>query len=80
MSLARTSEVRRLHFESSTMVIAHLKTQVLSESHDGIRKFAIAEKQARFIAQQNRLRGVEGLGQDRQCLGFPCNTGIFSQA
>ena len=63
MSLARVSEVRRLHFESSTMVVAHLKTQVSSESQDGIRNLLVAEKQARLIAQQTRLRGVTIAGE-----------------
>ena len=58
LSLSKTSEVRRLHFESSTMVVAHLKSQVSSETQDGVRKLPIAEKQARWISQQGRLQGV----------------------
>ena len=63
LSLSKTSEVRRLHFESSTMVVAHPKSQVSSETQDGVRKLPIAEKQARLISQQGRLQGVAISGE-----------------
>ncbi len=65
LSLLKTSEVRRLHFESSTMVVANLKSQVSSETQDGVRKLPIAEKQARLISisQQSRLQGVAISGE-----------------
>ena len=64
LSMAQFAEVRRLHFESSTMVVAHLKTQVsLDGSPDAVRKLPVAERQARLIAQQGRLRGVRISGE-----------------
>ena len=57
LSLSKTSELRRSHFESSTMVIAP------SETQDGVRKLPIAEKQARLISQQGRLQGVSISGE-----------------
>ena len=64
LSMSQFAEVRRLHFESSTMVVAHLKTQVaLDGSPDSIRKLPVAEKQARLISQQARLKGVKISGE-----------------
>lgn len=64
LSMSQFAEVRRLHFESSTMVVAHLKTQVSMDGcPDAVRKLPVAEKQARLIAKQARLRGVKITGE-----------------
>jgi len=51
--MAEYAKVRRLHFEASTLVVAHLKSQIAGENGlDGTKKLPAAEKQARLIEQQ----------------------------
>ena len=63
MTISETARVRRLHFEASTMIVAHLKQQATTDaSTDGARKLPAAEKQARLLTQQRRLTGVNITG------------------
>ena len=53
------SLLRRLHFESVTMVVAHLKTNVsIGTGAEGTRKLPPVEKVARLQEQQARLKGL----------------------
>lgn len=64
MTLADTAAVKRMHFESLTIVIANLKTKATTDAtSDVIRKLPAAEKQARLITQQRRLVGVTISGE-----------------
>ena len=64
LSLSLFSQMRRLHFEASTMIVAHLKSQVSQESgQEGVRKLPVAEKVARLERQQARLSGVSITGE-----------------
>ena len=63
-TLAQISRIRRIHFESCTMVVAHLKSQVSQEtSLDVVRKLPAAEKLARLEKQKARLAGVAITGE-----------------
>ena len=64
LSLSLFSQMRRIHFEASTMIVAHLKSQVSQESgQEGVRKLPVAEKVARLERQQARLSGVSITGE-----------------
>lgn len=56
-SLGQMSLLRRIHFESCTFILRHLKSQVAGDTQDGIRKLPFAEKQARFEAVRTKLSG-----------------------
>ena len=58
VSLGMTSMLRRIHFEGSTLVVSHLKSQVTGDPSEPIRKLPLAEKRARAEDQQKRLPGV----------------------
>jgi len=63
-SLTLMSLLRRLHFEAVTMVVAHLKTNVVTDaSTEGGRKLPPVEKVARLNDQQARLRGISIKGE-----------------
>ena len=64
LSVAELSRFRRLHFESKTLVVAHLKSQITSDpASDAPKKLAQAEKVARLDEQQKRLSGLEIKGE-----------------
>ena len=64
MEIALLARIRRLHFESSTMVVAHLKSQVNPETGiEVVKKIPPAEKQARLLEQQKRLAGIQLSGE-----------------
>ena len=64
LSLGLFAQMRRLHFEASTMIVAHLRSQVSQESgQEGVRKLPNAEKVARLERQQARLNGVSIKGE-----------------
>ncbi|CAJ1430111.1 unnamed protein product [Effrenium voratum] len=64
LSLGLFAQMRRLHFEASTMIVAHLRSQVSQESgQEGVRKLPNAEKVARLGRQQARLNGVSIKGE-----------------
>ena len=57
-SLGETSKLTRLHFESSTYVIAQLKQQVLGDTTDEPKRLPLAEKESRYKDQRLRLSGL----------------------
>eukprot|EP00435_Cladocopium_sp_Y103_P000478 s3906_g1.t1 len=64
LTLGEMTDVKRLHFESVTIVIAHLKSRVIADvGIEGIRKIPNAEKQVRLITQQKRLVGISITGE-----------------
>ncbi|CAJ1417677.1 unnamed protein product [Effrenium voratum] len=64
LALGLFAQMRRLHFEASTMIVAHLRSQVSQESgQEGVRKLPNAEKVARLERQQARLNGVSIKGE-----------------
>ena len=64
MTISEAARVRRLHFESCTLIVAHTKQQVsLDSSAEGSRKLPAAEKQARLLQQQERLNGLNIVGE-----------------
>ena len=63
-SITMMSLLRRLHFESVTMVVAHLKTNVsIDAGAEGTRKLPPVEKVARLQEQQARLKGLAIRGE-----------------
>ena len=65
-TLGQVSSLRRLHFESTTLIVATLNEQVKSESADPgtlVKKLPAAEKQARHEKQQQRLSGLKLVGE-----------------
>ena len=58
VSIGDTSKLRRLHFESATLIVAHLRQQVSSEASDTVRKLPQAEKTARYADLKARLKGL----------------------
>ena len=64
MTISEAARVRRLHFESCTLIVAHTKQQVsLDARAEGSRKLPAAEKQARLVQQQERLSGLHIVGE-----------------
>ena len=59
-NMATYSALRRLHFESATLVVAQLKQKVTGE---GRQKLPIVEKQARLADQKRRLTGIDIEGE-----------------
>ena len=55
--------LRRLHFESSAIVMADLKSKATETSGDGPRKLPVAEKIARLQEQERRLPGLRIKGE-----------------
>lgn len=64
LTLGEMTDVKRMHFEAVTIVIANLKSRVTADTGvEGVRKIPNAEKQARLITQQKRLVGVSITGE-----------------
>lgn len=64
LTLGEITDVKRMHFESVTIVIANLKSRVAADTGvEGVRKIPNAEKQARLITQQKRLVGISITGE-----------------
>ena len=61
--MATYSALRRLHFESATLVVAQLKQKVTGEGEEGKQKLPIIEKQARLADQRRRLTGIDIEGE-----------------
>ena len=58
-TLGTTAILRRLHFESCTLLIAEMKTQsACADASEPIRKLPFIEKQSRLDAQKKRLPGL----------------------
>ena len=70
----QSSLLRRLHFESATLVLSHLKTAVNSETIDGIRKLPFAEKQARYAKVRTTIQGflIQGETEPSHALVDKC--------
>ena len=64
-TLNELAKLRRIHFEATTLMVAHVKSHVNQESagSDVIRKLPVAEKQQRLEAQQARLGGIAIVGE-----------------
>eukprot|EP00435_Cladocopium_sp_Y103_P051887 s469_g16.t1 len=65
-TLGQTGMLRRLHFESTTLMIASVKQRVDSEAADkadSVKRIPIAEKKHRLEMQSDRLVGVEISGE-----------------
>ena len=63
-SIGEISILRRIHFEASTLMVAHVKSQVSQDASgsDAVRKIPAPEKQQRLQDQKARLGGftIEG--------------------
>ena len=60
-TLGQTAMLRRLHFESTTLMIAAVRQKVDSEAADkaeSVKKIPIAEKRYRLEQQERRLTGI----------------------
>ena len=58
-SVGETALVRRLHFESATLLLADMKSQAASvDAAEPIRKLPFIEKQARLDRQKKRIVGL----------------------
>ena len=65
-TLGQTAMLRRLHFESTTLMIASVKQAVDSEAADkadSVKRIPIAEKRYRLEQQERRLLGIKILGE-----------------
>ena len=65
-TLGQVASLRRLHFESTTLIVATLNEQVKSDSAEPgsiVKKLPAAEKQARLEKQQERLAGIKMVGE-----------------
>ncbi|CAE7245150.1 unnamed protein product [Symbiodinium sp. CCMP2592] len=57
-SIGRVSQLKRLHFESSTLVIAQLRALVEGDSTESGKRLPAAEKSARLADAKKRLKGL----------------------
>ena len=58
-SVGSTANIRRLHFEACTFLMADMKTQVSStDPSEPVRKLPFVEKQNRLEAQRKRITGL----------------------
>ena len=59
-SIGEMAALRRIQFEASTLMVAHVKSQVSQDAagSDAVRKIPAAEKQQRLRDQKARLGGV----------------------
>ena len=57
-SIGQVSSLKRLHFESSTLVVAALRTMVEGDAGETGKKFPVAEKAARLAEARRRLPGL----------------------
>ena len=64
-TVGQTANLKRLHFEATTLVIASLKERVTSEDAESsnIKRIPAAEKRARQENQETRLAGVTIRGE-----------------
>ena len=65
-TLGQTSMLRRLHFESTTLMIASVKQRVDGESSDrpdSVKRIPVAEKRYRLEQQEQRLAGIAISGE-----------------
>ncbi len=64
-SIGEMASLRRIQFEASTLMVAHVKSQVNQDAagSDAIRKIPAAEKQQRLRDQKARLGGVSAEGE-----------------
>lgn len=65
-TLGQTSMLRRVHFESTTLMIASVKQRVdgeAAEKADNVKKIPIAEKKHRLEQQEQRLSGISISGE-----------------
>ena len=65
MNFGMQAHLRRLHFESSAIVMAELKARATDTSGDGSRKLPAAEKAARLREQEQRLPGIRIKGESQ---------------
>ena len=66
VTLGQTSMLRRLHFESTTLMIASVKQRVdgeTAEKPDAVKRIPVAEKRYRMEQQQTRLAGIAITGE-----------------
>ena len=64
LTIAALANLKRIHFESLTIVIANTKSRAIGDTGaEIVRKIPLAEKQARHVAQQPRLSGVQISGE-----------------
>ena len=63
MNFGMQAHLRRLHFESSAIIMAELKSRATDTSTDGARKLPMAEKAARLKDQEIRLSGLRIKGE-----------------
>ena len=63
MSIAEAAAVKRIHFESLTIVVANLKSKASADAATSVQKIPNAEKQARLMTQQRRLNGISITGE-----------------
>ena len=66
VTLGQTAMLRRLHFESTTLMIASVKQKVDSEAADKadmVKRIPIAEKRYRQEQQERRLAGIKITGE-----------------
>ena len=67
-TLGTTAILRRLHFESCTLLIAEMKTQsACADASEPIRKLPFIEKQSRLDAQKKRLPGLPHTPEQTTC-------------
>ena len=65
-TLGQTSMLRRVHFESTTLMIASVKQRVdgeAAEKADSVKKIPIAEKKHTLEQQEQRLSGISISGE-----------------
>lgn len=65
-TLGQTAMLRRLHFESTTLMIASVKQKVDSEAADkadSVKRIPMAEKRHRLEQQERRLAGIKICGE-----------------
>eukprot|EP00435_Cladocopium_sp_Y103_P065100 s379_g27.t1 len=65
-TLGQISSLRRLHFESTTLIVASLNEQVKSDASEPgalVKRLPAAEKQSRHEKQQERLAGIKIVGE-----------------
>ncbi|CAE7679191.1 unnamed protein product [Symbiodinium sp. CCMP2592] len=58
VALGTAAQLRRLHFEAITLVVAQLKQQAIADPAEAVKKLPLAEKQARIEDQRRRLHGL----------------------
>lgn len=69
VTVGETANLKRVHFEATTLIVASLKERVASEDTESstIKKIPPAEKRARQENQERRLSGVSIRGEVTNC-------------